>query len=141
MARFAIFAVAATMFVFASSATAQDPGATSAPDSAGQGQYQYDPEGPSTQQAIEKGIEDAIEDARENDAAVDGTEAYVESFSPEEAEAVEPEEESVASASPSASSRYQSLPDTGGVSLPFAGAFAVFLAGAWITRKVHTKSD
>ncbi|MBA2693903.1 MAG: hypothetical protein H0U65_15660 [Rubrobacter sp.] len=139
MTRFAtLVAATAMMLVFASPAMAQNPGATDAttPESAGQSQYQYGPDGPSTQQAIEQGIEDAIEDARENNAAVDGAEAYIESLSPEEAEAAEEAVED--SAGPSASERYAHLPDTGGppiLALPFAGAVAVFIAGGLLMQK------
>ncbi|MDQ3507141.1 MAG: hypothetical protein M3494_03865 [Actinomycetota bacterium] len=144
MGRFAIFAAMVAMLVFASPAAAQNSDGTEAtiPQSAGQSQYQYDPGGPSTQQAIEQGIEGAVEDARENNAAVDGTEAYVESLSPEEAEASETDVSETEGVEPSASERYENLPDTGGpTSLPFAGAFALFIAGGWIVRRVHTKSD
>lgn len=148
MARFAIFAAAVAMLVFASPAMAQSPDGTdveaAAPQSAGQSQYQHDPDAPSTQQAIEEGIEDAVEDARENNAAADGTEAYIGALSPEEAEASEAgESEAEASEveSPetgaSASARYENLPDTGGpsLSLPAFAVFLVFLAGGWLMRR------
>ncbi len=140
MARFAIFAAAVAMLVFASSAMAQSPDGTEAttPDSAGQSQYQYDPGDPSTQQAIEEGIEDAVEDAQDNNAAADGAEAYIGALSPEEAEASEAEasEAENSETESSASARYQSLPDTGGpiLMLPFAGA--VFLVGGWLMRRI-----
>ncbi len=139
MERFAMLAAAVAMLVFASPAMAQTPEVTDveSPESVAQGQYE--PNGPQTQQAVEEGIEDAIEDAQQNNAAVDGTGAYIGSLSPEEAEAaaaeaVEAEESVAPSGAPSASVRYQSLPDTGGAAftLPFAGALAMFLAGGML---------
>lgn len=131
----------ALTFAFALPALAQEgsaetdgegsAGEITAPESSGQSQYQYD-QSPSIQ-SIEQGLENAVEDARENAAAVDGIEAYVEGLSPEgrEAEAAEAVE-------PSASARYQSLPDTGGpafFALPALGAVLVFLAGGWLMRR------
>lgn len=58
MARFAIIAAAMAMLVFASSAMAQNPGSaevTEATTPGSAGQSQYDPDGPSIQQAIEEG--------------------------------------------------------------------------------------
>lgn len=116
------------------------------PDSSGHSQYQYD----ETMQSIDQAIEDAIEDARANKAAVEGAEAYVEGRSPEsseaeaaeagapEAEAAEPNTAESNATEPSASSRYQSLPDTGGseiLAFPVLGAVAVFLAGGWLMRR------
>lgn len=148
MERFAMLFAVAAMLVFASPATAQSQGVVEAttPESAGQSQYQYDPDGPQTQQAIEEGIEEAVENAQENNAAVDGTEAYFESLSPEEAEASEsaqPASESEESVEPSASARYEHLPDTGGaaIGLPLAGAISVFLVGGCLIRRVRTKSE
>lgn len=130
----------ALTFAFALPALAQEgsaetdgegsAGEITAPESSGQSQYQYD-QSPSIQ-SIEQGLENAVEDARENAAAVDGIEAYVGTLSPEEAEAAEKP------AAPSASARYQSLPDTGGpafFALPALGAVLVFLAGGWLMRR------
>lgn len=146
MERFAMLTAVVAMLVFASPATAQtsDAAETATPESAGQSQYQYgSDDGPSTQQAIEQGIEDAVEDAQENDAAVDGTEAYIGALSPEEAEASEAEASEEEVVESSASARYENLPDTGGsaiFTLPFAGAASILLAGGWLIRRVHTHS-
>lgn len=138
MARLAILAAVAAMLVFASPATAQNPGGVEATTPESAGQRQYDPDGPSTQQALEEGIEDAVEDAQESNAAADGAEAYIEALSPEESEAEASEAAvSEAPAEPGASVRYQSLPDTGGPALavPFTGALFAFLAGGLLLRR------